>query len=72
MLVYWLNLLLLGLTVGQSLYALGVLFCIVSTFLSIAFIFLVQINYAVAGSQEGAAVVVCEKLGGLVERRAEA
>ena len=48
MLVYWLNLLLLGLTVGQSLYALGVLLCIVSTFLSIAFIFLVQINYAVA------------------------
>ena len=48
MLVYWLNLLLLGLTVGQSLYALGVLLCIVSTFLSIALIFLVQINYAVA------------------------
>ena len=95
MLVYWLNLLLLGLTlywswrharhaglikadapadidqaierriiVGQSLYALGVLLCIVSTFLSIAFIFLVQINYAVApGHKRGAAVVVREKLG---------
>ena len=44
----WAQSALLGLTVGQSLYALGVLLCIVSTFLSIAFIFLVQINYAVA------------------------
>ena len=78
MLVYWVNLLLLGLTlywswrharharlikadapsnidraierrivIAQSLYALGVLFCIASTFLSIAFIFLVQLYYAI-------------------------
>jgi uncharacterized membrane protein len=78
MLVYWANLLLLGLTlywswrharhaglikpsaptnidqaierrivIAQSLYALGVMFCIVSTFLSIAFIFLVQLYYAI-------------------------
>jgi len=79
MLVYWVNLLLLGLTLywswrharhaglikaeapagidqaierriitGQSLYALGMVLCLISTFLSIAFIFLVQLYYAVA------------------------
>jgi uncharacterized membrane protein len=79
MLVYWINLLLLGLTlywswrharhasliksdapagidqaverrivIAQSLYALGMLLCVVSTLLSIAFIFLVQLYYAVA------------------------
>jgi TMEM175 potassium channel family protein len=79
MLVYWVNLLLLGATlywswrharhadlikrdaptgidqaierriiIAQSLYAVGVMFCVVSTFLSIAFIFLVQLYYAVA------------------------
>jgi uncharacterized membrane protein len=78
MLVYWVNLLLLGLTlygswrharhaglikadapagidqaierriiIAQSLYALGVLFCVASTFFSIAFIFLVQLYYAI-------------------------
>ena len=77
MLVYWVNLLLLGLTlywswrharhagliradapagierrivVAQSLYPLGVLFCVFSTFFSIAFIFLVQLYYAIAPS----------------------
>jgi uncharacterized membrane protein len=34
--------------IGQGLYAFGVLLCIVSTYLSIAFIVLVQLNYAVA------------------------
>jgi uncharacterized membrane protein len=79
MLVYWANVLLLGLTlywswvharrarlikrdapaglstaimrrivIAQSLYALGMALCIMSTYLSIAFIFLVQLNYAIA------------------------
>jgi uncharacterized membrane protein len=34
--------------VAQSLYALGALLCIVSTYLSIGFIVLVQLNYAIA------------------------
>ena len=34
--------------IGQTLYALGALLCVVSTHLSIAFIVLVQLNYAVA------------------------
>lgn len=34
--------------IGQSLYAFGALLCIFSTYLSIAFIVLVQLNYAVA------------------------
>jgi len=34
--------------VGQSLYAVGALLCIVSPFLSIAFIVLVQLNFAIA------------------------
>jgi uncharacterized membrane protein len=34
--------------VGQSLYAFGALLCIVNPFLSIAFIVLVQLNFAVA------------------------
>jgi len=76
---YWVNLLLLGITlyfswvcaeetgvvkdemprdvpaaikrrivIGQGLYAFGALLCIVSTYLSIAFIVLVQLNYAIA------------------------
>jgi uncharacterized membrane protein len=79
MLVYWLNILLLGLTIywswghaqhaglikddapkglsaaierriviAQALYAVGALLCMISTFLSIGFIFLVQLYYAVA------------------------
>ena len=79
LLAYWLNILLLGITlyfswlcaeeagvvkdelpkdiptaikrrivIGQGLYAFGALLCIVSTYLSIAFIVLVQLNYAVA------------------------
>jgi uncharacterized membrane protein len=79
LLAYWVNLLLLGITlyfswvcaeetevvkdemprevptaikrrivIGQGLYAFGALLCIVSTYLSIAFIVLVQLNYAVA------------------------
>ena len=34
--------------VGQTLYAFGALFCVFSTHLSIAFIVLVQLNYAIA------------------------
>ena len=34
--------------VGQALYAFGALLCLVSTYASIAFIMLVQLNYAVA------------------------
>jgi uncharacterized membrane protein len=34
--------------VGQALYALGALLCIVSTYWSIAFIVLIQLNYAIA------------------------
>lgn len=34
--------------VGQSLYAFGALLCIVSPYLSIAFIVLVQLNFAIA------------------------
>jgi hypothetical protein len=34
--------------VAQSLYAFGAALCVFSTYLSIAFIALVQINYAVA------------------------
>jgi len=77
LLAYWVNLLLLGITlywvcaeetrvvkdemprdvptaikrrivIGQALYAFGALLCFVSTYLSIAFIVLVQLNYAVA------------------------
>ena len=33
--------------IGQGLYALGALLCIFSTYLSIAFIILVQLNYAI-------------------------
>ena len=78
LLTYWVNLLLLGITlyfswvcaeetgvvkdevprdvpaaikrrivIGQGLYAFGALLCIVSTYLSIAFIVLVQLNYAI-------------------------
>ena len=78
LLSYWVNLLLLGITlyfswvcaeqtgvvkdempkgvpaaikrrivIGQGLYALGALLCIFSTYLSIAFIILVQLNYAI-------------------------
>ncbi len=80
--VYWLNILLFGITlyaswgravraslvkddltyastaaicrrivVGQSLYAFGALLCFISTHLSIAFIILVQLNYAIAPAQ---------------------
>ncbi|HKN70894.1 MAG TPA: TMEM175 family protein [Terriglobales bacterium] len=79
LLTYWVNLLLLGITlyfswvcaeetgvvkdemprdvpaaikrrivIGQGLYAVGALLCIVSTYLSIGFIVLVQLNYAIA------------------------
>lgn len=79
LLVYWLNILLLGgalyfswncavgfglvkqdlpsdvtaaikrrILVGQSLYAVGAFLCIFSTYWSIAFIVLVQLNYAIA------------------------
>ena len=34
--------------IGQSLYALGALLCLINTYWSIAFIVLVQLNYAVA------------------------
>ncbi len=34
--------------IAQSLYAFGALLCVFSTYLSIAFIILVQLNYAVA------------------------
>jgi hypothetical protein len=34
--------------IAQSLYAFGALLCIVSNYLSIAFIVLVQLNYAIA------------------------
>ena len=34
--------------IGQALYAFGALLCVVSTYASIAFILLVQVNYAVA------------------------
>lgn len=34
--------------VGQSLYAFGALLCVFSTYWSIAFIVLVQLNYAIA------------------------
>jgi uncharacterized membrane protein len=79
LIVYWLNLLLLGvalyftwncarglrllksdmpqevskaikrrIVIGQSLYAFGVLLCLFNTYWSIAFIVLVQLNYAIA------------------------
>ena len=79
LLVYWVNLLLLGgtlyftwvcaaglglvrddispavataikrrIVIGQSLYAFGALLCLVSTYVSIGFIVLVQLSYAVA------------------------
>ncbi len=79
MMVYWLNIVLLGtmlfvswryarqaqlmkdevtaeiysanerrIVIAQSLYALGALLCIVNTYLSIGFIVLVQLNYAIA------------------------
>ena len=35
-------------TIGQTLYALGAALCIISTYWSIAFIVLIQLNYAVA------------------------
>ncbi len=38
----------LRIIVGQALYAFGALLCILSTYLSIGFIVLVQLNYAVA------------------------
>jgi uncharacterized membrane protein len=38
----------LRILIGQSLYALGALLCIFSSYLSIAFIVLVQLNYAIA------------------------
>jgi hypothetical protein len=34
--------------IAQSLYAFGALLCIIDPYLSIAFIFLVQLNYAIA------------------------
>ena len=34
--------------IAQSLYAFGALLCVISTYLSIGFIFLVQLNYAIA------------------------
>jgi hypothetical protein len=34
--------------IGQSLYALGALLCVFNTTWSIAFIVLVQLNYAIA------------------------
>jgi hypothetical protein len=34
--------------IGQSLYAFGALLCLVSTYVSIGFIVLVQLSYAVA------------------------
>jgi uncharacterized membrane protein len=37
--------------IAQSLYAFGALLCLVSTYLSIAFIVLVQLNYAIAPGQ---------------------
>ena len=79
LLVYWLNIVLLGgmlfiswryaqhaqlmkddvtaeifaanerrIVIGQSLYAFGALLCIINTYLSIGFIVLVQLNYALA------------------------
>ena len=79
LLLYWLNILLLGLVllgswryagrfgllkpdapaelgrlvqgrivVAQSMYALGAALCVFSTYLSIAFIVLIQLNYAIA------------------------
>jgi uncharacterized membrane protein len=79
LLVYWLNILLLGvalyasqayarhaklvrddvtpamreagrrrIVIAQALYALGAVLCIINTYVSIAFIVLVQLNYAVA------------------------
>ncbi|HXM45030.1 MAG TPA: TMEM175 family protein [Bryobacteraceae bacterium] len=79
LLVYWVNLLLLGgtlyltwvcaqglglvrndmppavavaikrrIVIGQTLYACGALLCLVSTYVSIGFIVLVQLNYAIA------------------------
>ena len=34
--------------IGQALYAFGALLCMVSTYVSIGFIVLVQLNYAIA------------------------
>jgi len=34
--------------IGQGLYTFGALLCIVSTYVSIAFIVFVQLNYAIA------------------------
>jgi hypothetical protein len=34
--------------IGQALYALGALLCVVSTYVSIAFLVLVQLNDAIA------------------------
>src|SRR5208282_3868341 len=79
LLVYWINILLLGailygswgyalraglvktdlpseipaalchrIVIGQALYAVGALLCVINTYWSIAFILLVQLNYAVA------------------------
>jgi len=86
LLVYWVNLLLLGgtlyltwvcalglglvrddispavaaaikrrIVIGQSLYAFGALLCLVNTYVSIGFIVLVQLNYAIAPRLPGRA-----------------
>jgi hypothetical protein len=34
--------------IGQGLYAFGALLCLVNTYVSIGFIVLVQLNYAIA------------------------
>jgi len=34
--------------IGQALYAFGALLCVINTYVSIAFIVLVQLNYAIA------------------------
>ena len=63
LIAYWLNIALLGWTlyfswmcatvknrivIAQSLYAFGALLCVISTYWSIGFIVLVQLNYALA------------------------
>jgi uncharacterized membrane protein len=86
LIVYWLNILLLGMTlyfswmcamdkslvkhdvppevpiaikrrilIGQALYAFGALLCVFNTYWSIAFIVLVQLNYAIAPRLPGRA-----------------
>jgi hypothetical protein len=34
--------------IAQALYAFGALLCVINTYVSIAFIILVQLNYAIA------------------------